>query len=66
MAHINDGIIALTSDNLIFMLKFNYEGIHGKERDSLYNNGDDESPDFASLVWKADLGKVGISEKALS
>lgn len=37
MSHINDGILAITSDMVIYMLKFNYTNIHGELLNELHD-----------------------------
>ena len=55
MSHINDGILAVSSDMVVFMLKFNYKNIHGQLEGELR---DDSAAPFASLVWKGDLQNI--------
>ena len=53
MTHINDGLLAVTSDREVFMLKFNYSWVYNKELNDLQNDGD-----FVQLVWKNNLNQV--------
>jgi len=51
MVHIRDGMLAITSDSVMYMLKFNYNQIYKSSEFTTYGNG----KEFASVVWKADL-----------
>jgi hypothetical protein len=66
MAHINDGILAVDSSMEVFMLKFNYNGVHASQDSKSDISEDDEQiqPAFATLKWRADIGSVTLSEKA--
>lgn len=51
MVHINDGMLAITSDSIAYLMKFNYDKVLDKSGFKTYGN--DEN--FAEVVWKADL-----------
>lgn len=39
MVHIKDGMLAITSDAILFMLKFNYNKIHQVDGFKTFGNG---------------------------
>lgn len=49
MAHIRDGILVITSDFFLYMLKFNYQNF---------------SSEFAKITWKADFKELGLDSTA--
>lgn len=49
MAHIRDGILVITSDFFLYMLKFNYQNF---------------SSEFAKISWKADFKELGLDSSA--
>jgi hypothetical protein len=57
MVHINDGMLAITSDSIAYLMKFNYDKVLDKSGFKTYGN--DEN--FAEVVWKADLQQIAPS-----
>ncbi|CAD8169840.1 unnamed protein product [Paramecium octaurelia] len=49
MVHIRDGVIFITSDYLLYLMKFNYQNFNGE---------------FAKLAWKADFKELGLDTLA--
>ncbi|CAD8102196.1 unnamed protein product [Paramecium sonneborni] len=45
MVHIRDGVILITSDYLLYLMKFNYQNFSGE---------------FAKVQWKADFKELGL------
>ncbi|CAK79621.1 unnamed protein product (macronuclear) [Paramecium tetraurelia] len=60
MVHVNDGMIAITSDSVAYLLKFNYDKVISQHGFAKYGNGGD----FAGLVWKANLQEILISTES--
>ncbi|CAD8043391.1 unnamed protein product [Paramecium primaurelia] len=54
MVHINDGMLAITSDAIAYLIKFNYDNVLSKQGFTTYGN----SIDFAGVIWKANLQPV--------
>lgn len=56
MTHIRDGLIAVTQDREVYMLKFNYSNIDNLQfKNDLITKGDG---DFLHLIWKDSLKNV--------
>ncbi|CAD8048031.1 unnamed protein product [Paramecium sonneborni] len=60
MVHINDGMLAITSDDIAYLIKFNYDNVLQKQGFTMYGN----AKDFAGVTWKANLQPVIPSIKA--
>ncbi|CAK56089.1 unnamed protein product (macronuclear) [Paramecium tetraurelia] len=54
MVHINDGMLAITSDAVAYLIKFNYDNVLSKQGFATYGN----SVDFAGVIWKANLQPI--------
>ncbi|CAD8149144.1 unnamed protein product [Paramecium pentaurelia] len=54
MVHINDGMLAITSDAIAYLIKFNYDNVLQSSGFTTYGN----SKDFAGVIWKANLQPV--------
>ncbi|CAK90950.1 unnamed protein product (macronuclear) [Paramecium tetraurelia] len=54
MVHINDGMLAITSDAIAYLIKFNYDNVISSQGFTSYGN----SKDFAGVIWKANLQPV--------
>ncbi|CAD8128009.1 unnamed protein product [Paramecium sonneborni] len=51
MVHIKDGMLAITSDSIAYLLKFNYETVY--EHDF-----EETGQQFARILWRADLQTI--------
>ncbi|CAD8149729.1 unnamed protein product [Paramecium octaurelia] len=60
MVHVNDGMIAITSDSVAYLLKFNYDQVINQHGFATYGNGGD----FAGVIWKANLQEILQSAEA--
>ncbi|CAD8173922.1 unnamed protein product [Paramecium octaurelia] len=60
MVHVNDGMIAITSDSVAYLLKFNYDKVISQHGFATYGNGGD----FAGVVWKANLQEILVSTES--
>lgn len=49
MVHVRDGVIFITSDYLLYLMKFNYQNFNGE---------------FAKIIWKADFKELGLDTLA--
>ncbi|CAD8191584.1 unnamed protein product [Paramecium pentaurelia] len=49
MVHVRDGVIFITSDYLLYLMKFNYQNFSGE---------------FAKIAWKADFKELGLDTLA--
>ncbi|CAD8052638.1 unnamed protein product [Paramecium sonneborni] len=54
MVHVNDGMLAITSDAVAYLIKFNYDNVLQKQGFTMYGN----AKDFAGVTWKANLQTV--------
>ncbi|CAD8072790.1 unnamed protein product [Paramecium primaurelia] len=62
MVHVNDGMIAITSDSIAYFLKFNYDKVINQDGFETYGN----SGDFAGVIWKANLQEILQSTESKS
>ncbi|CAD8065923.1 unnamed protein product [Paramecium sonneborni] len=54
MVHVNDGMIAITSDSVAYFMKFNYNKVLNEHSFTTYGN----KADFAGVIWKANLQDI--------
>ncbi|CAD8072740.1 unnamed protein product [Paramecium sonneborni] len=54
MVHVNDGMIAITSDSIAYLIKFNYNKVIHEHGFATYGN----SADFAGVIWKANIQDI--------
>ena len=58
MTGVHDGLIAVSSDMIIYLFKFHYQGITDVKHINLEDLEDetlDEHEKFVDLIWKADM-----------
>lgn len=56
MVSVNDGMLAITSDFVAYLLKFNYDDVLSTKDSGFKIYGNDDN--FAGVVWKANMKEV--------